>query len=173
MSPVSEFDAVSPEDHGVGGMAGEEDDLLVPGEVTEEGGGGFLPLGIKIDEGIIEEKKSVPSLEKPACHGEAQGEPERGTGAGGEGGEGDLGRVAAGRLCEVRGEALITIEGERGEDFGEVGLPGCEGVGVEVGNLIRKASGNIIFLIFIYYQLSSLSLTLYIVISRFIDCFVN
>ena len=123
-------------------MAGEEDDLLVPGEVTEEGGGGLLPLGIKIDEGIIEEKKSVPSLEKPACHGQAQGEPERGTGAGGEGGEGDLGRVAAGRLCEVRGEALITIEGERGEDFGEVGLPGCEGVGVEFGAELREVVAN-------------------------------
>ena len=66
------------------GVAGEDQQLGLSGEIPEQPGGGFLPPGIEIDQGVIKEKKAPAGFEKTPGHRQPDGQGQFVPGAHGE-----------------------------------------------------------------------------------------
>ena len=66
-----------PEQCGMGGLAGEHDQLLLFCELRQDGGRPLLALRIQVNQRIIQEQKANASPEKELRHGQAHGQGEQ------------------------------------------------------------------------------------------------
>ena len=95
------------------GMAGEQDDLFVFGEVFQDGRSGLLPIRVEINERVVEDEKSVAALEEPARHRKPHGESETGAGPGGEGRKRNGRRVVARGRAGFGTDRPVALAGQR------------------------------------------------------------